>query len=68
MVTWLNRLLRRGAEQHVDASTEGGRTTDGAAIATADAPAPRRSVWDELAGDPGAAALRAQWEARWDEF
>jgi hypothetical protein len=28
----------------------------------------RRSVWDQLSGDPGAAALRAQWEARWDEF
>lgn len=30
--------------------------------------ATRRSVWQELAHDPGAAALRARWEARWDEF
>lgn len=30
--------------------------------------ATRRSVWQELADDPGAAALRARWEARWDEF
>ncbi len=29
---------------------------------------PRFSAWERLAGDPGAAALRAQWEARWDEF
>ena len=28
----------------------------------------RFSVWERLAGDPGAAALRAQWMARWDEF
>jgi hypothetical protein len=26
------------------------------------------SVWEQLAGDPGAQALRAQWESRWDEF
>jgi hypothetical protein len=38
-----------------------------AAAATA-APAPRFSAWQKLAGDPGADALRAQWEARWDEF
>ena len=26
------------------------------------------SVWDRLAADPAAAALRARWESRWDEF
>jgi len=31
-------------------------------------PPPRFSAWERLAGDPGADALRAQWEARWDEF
>jgi hypothetical protein len=31
-------------------------------------PPARRSVWEEIAEDPGAAALRARWEARWDEF
>ncbi len=27
-----------------------------------------RSIWQEIADDPGAAALRARGEARWDEF
>jgi len=31
-------------------------------------PPSRRSLWEEIAEDPGAAALRARWEARWDEF
>ncbi|MBI2759819.1 MAG: hypothetical protein HYX51_00125 [Chloroflexi bacterium] len=35
--------------------------------AVASAPV-RNSVWERLAGDPGAQALRSQWEARWDEF
>ncbi|MCL6649009.1 MAG: hypothetical protein K6U89_11810 [Chloroflexi bacterium] len=30
--------------------------------------APRFSVWERLAGDPAAAAVRAKWESRWDEF
>ncbi len=28
----------------------------------------RWSVWEQLKGDPGAEALRAEWESRWDEF
>ena len=31
-------------------------------------PGSSASVWSRLAGDPAAAALRAQWESRWDEF
>ena len=31
-------------------------------------PASSASVWSRLTGDPAAAALRAQWESRWDEF
>jgi hypothetical protein len=38
------------------------------AVAATAAPTPRFSVWARLAGDPDAAALRARWEARWDEF
>ena len=68
MVTWLNRLLRRGAQQDADGPAGGGSATSGVAVATAAPSTSRRSVWDELAGDPGAASLRAQWEARWDEF
>lgn len=29
---------------------------------------PRFSVWEQLAGDPAAVAVRAKWESRWDEF
>lgn len=36
----------------------------GGAVAEPD----RWSVWEQLRGDPGAAALRAEWESRWDEF
>jgi hypothetical protein len=32
------------------------------------APPRPRSIWTAIAADPGAAALRARWEARWDEF
>ncbi len=28
----------------------------------------RWSVWEQLKDDAGAAALRAEWESRWDEF
>ena len=68
MVTWLNRLLRRGAQQDADEPIDGGSAAGGIAVATRDSSEARRSVWNDLAGDPGAAALRAQWEARWDEF
>jgi|GEM_PF-3386618 hypothetical protein len=42
------------------------RTT--APVPATDPPARPRSFWQEIADDPGAAALRARWEARWDEF
>lgn len=54
-----------------------GETPSTPPAATAPAPGPpqavpvqpaRRSVWQEITEDPSAAALRARWEARWDEF
>lgn len=62
----LERLRRRGSRQTSADDIDGFGDPFSAAVA----PAPRAasSVWERLAGDPGAAALRAQWEARWDEF
>ena len=55
MAIW-KRLFGGGTQP----ATSGGPAGDGG---------PERfSVWERLAGDPGAAALRAQWMARWDEF
>ena len=83
MAAWLGRMFRKGAEQNgsktgmvdrrlVLALTLGQVSTapEADAIverATATAPAPRPVV-EELGNDPGAAELRAQWEARWEEF
>ena len=61
MAPWLSRLFGRGAPEKSRNDDRFGTTV---AVAT---PA-RFSVWDQLAGDPGAAQLRSQWEARWDEF
>ncbi len=63
---WLNRLLRRGAHQESEQQAESVRDVSGFALATASAR--RLSALDRLAADPGAASLRAEWEARWDEF
>ena len=51
-MVWFGRLRRRGGEVTVEAE---------------DGPA-RTSVWERLKDDAGARALRAGWEARWDEF
>lgn len=39
-----------------------------AAVALPEAEERAFSVWEQLAGDPGAQAMRAQWESRWEEF
>lgn len=63
---WLGRLFRRGGGREDELE---GEPVAAAAVAVAEPePAPRFSVWDRLADDPAAQALRAQWEARWDEF
>jgi hypothetical protein len=59
MVAWLARLLRRDSGQIAMPDDTG----------TSAVTQPTRfSVWEQMAADPGVAALRAQWEARWDEF
>lgn len=52
---WVNRVLRwTSIPQAAGAAGKGSRA--------------RWSIWEQLRDDPGAQALRAQWESRWDEF
>lgn len=64
MRTRLGQLLRRGRGQLRDELLTSERPSPEAA-SPARAPF---SIWARIKDDAGAAALRAEWEARWDAY